>query len=389
MKRNQMLMANITHLSGAVLQAVYDVNHEYLSAQYGEPDSTGSIVLAGANARGEYPTFDYDAVVLYEKDGRTPGGPSGTLSHAEFYNRLAVLIRQSFEGDPQSGYAGMGREMDSRYQYTIFKSFLNAWGVEENRPMWAVSINRAEAALKSSQPVGLILSFLDLMPGAGDMDLAERFIQSTQEYLADEKHLYTGMAQTLSAYQFMRQKTAETSPVLDIKGTAGGLRSFHYFLWFLRLYRRLLFMRAGQPRAAQKPASGLNFLDNLTVLEREFSGTSVRNELTAYYLYLINLRLTMDLFYARNSKQLPTDSLALAYFAFYNATLYRLAEGASPLGFDPAQALPLQEEFLRQLKQVMTRIDGLIDGLMNDLLSGNFDQVNMHLSQWQSSPELI
>src|SRR5712664_2053196 len=117
MARDLMLAADteelgreLSHLAQAIVSAALERVRRAMVARYGMPDDDGFCVLGLGKLGGEDLNFssDIDLLYVYQADGQTQGGSSGSLSNAQFYTKLSEGL------GPQKAWCRTERWIGSR-----------------------------------------------------------------------------------------------------------------------------------------------------------------------------------------------------------------------------------------------------------------------------------
>jgi hypothetical protein len=267
----------MSNTSNAMLNTIYRITDKYFSTLYGAPSSTFCILLGGANARKEFPSFDYDAVATYQKEGKTEGGILGKISNSDYFNMLFTKIMDIANS--------VGHHFDSNFQDLIcYKD-----GPEDKNTDGSRKIVYSLSAMKEIMYKGNIqtarTAMSTLIIAAGDDDLGEKVMKigrgltSTREYV--ERDLVWNYARRLARREEYEQNTT------NVKRSAGGLRDINDAIWM----NNALHSRFER-----------NILKGIVQLPLTEGDTG---KLMKSYLFMINLRIRMDFYYGRNDKDLP------------------------------------------------------------------------------------
>jgi hypothetical protein len=268
-----------SNLSLAVLNAAFSLNSWFMEELFGQPQTTCAIILGGANARREFPSYDYDVIGIYRDQGETAGGCCGSISHVIYFNFLMDLIKMTLQS--------MDKNFDTKFQ--------NICGLKSE------VIDSDEADLDNIS-VGTLeeyerhfrrnaerlhedrISMMTLAHGAGDSDLTKAFQTMVDKVvLQPTVDNPRGVADEVMRWYVKKNYSKSEN---NIKHSRGGLRDIHRVVWL----------------------SGKR--DNPTdipyALKEVFRGNPDAYErIMLSYNFLMNLRIRIDLYYGRNDKYLP------------------------------------------------------------------------------------
>jgi hypothetical protein len=269
-----------SNLSLAVLNAAFSLNSWFMSTLYGEPRTTCAIILGGANARREFPSFDFDVIGIYRDQGDTKGGRCGCLSHVYFYNTLMDLIKMTLQS--------MDKNFDTKFQNICgLKSEMIDSDDDDLENISVGTLDEYErhfwkntARLHEDR-----ISMMTLAHGAGDDSLTQDFMimvdKAVLQPTADD--LRAPADEVMRWYVKRNYSKSEN----NIKHSRGGLRDIHRIVW--------LSGKRDNPR------------DIPYALKEVFRGNpKAYDRIMISYNFLMNLRIRIDLYYGRNDKYLPT-----------------------------------------------------------------------------------
>lgn len=300
--------------SEKVFRAAFSLAKEYLVALYGQPqwqDESGkhrsriAILLGGANARHEFPSFDYDTTAVFEKDGETSGGLLGTTSNRIFSEELMKVLDKTL--------TGVGRELD-------FLRLLPGKSI----------VSLAEAQTITPGPESALVH-TNLIFGAGDASLAEIYQNIIYEKIFDSESTRSNALAT--RHEWIREERSRYAGTSIRNLKAVTLREVTALMTAWSLIHK---------RATPNPSM---LFEDLAV-EGYLSGEESAALEEAYQTALA-WRIQLDLFFGRNQKNLPTDT---ALERFVRSTGYD-----SPEEFNQAFA-SVTNTIRTKVTKVLTRI---------------------------------
>ena len=245
-------LSNLTNLA---LQSIYASVYKTLSFIYGKPSTSSAIVIAGSNARKEFPFFDIDASIVFESQGMTRKGKQ----HKEFFDSMEVLMESACEVTGHNFDSLMPR---SRMRSGTIDDYIGL--VSENND--------------------LLHMFSFLAYGAGSRSTAGDFMSRIREMKYGE---YRDPMIKYIARHSDSFKHSEDRP--NVKYSRGGLNN----VWDLVKINKL-------SKGLTEDNDTLRQLSQLDIEE------GARDDLLSSYMFLIALRIRLDLHYGRNSKDLPS-----------------------------------------------------------------------------------
>jgi len=262
----------VSNLSLSVLEGIYSIEREYLTALYGEPSSKFAMVLGGASSRREFPSFDYDALAVVEKYGKTAGGIKGEISNIEFFNKLYEQMETTaFE---------VNHHLDRKF---VVEDLLCA------TPDYYEFRLKKDLANNPAAMLGLE----NLSYGCGDKELADKMIEVGWGLI--RRHALISAASSILLREKRDREWDKRQP--NIKYTKGGLRDL---LEVMVVYK----VMKGMPQK-----NIFDILGALPLSKRQ------RAQLLYSYLWLMNIRIRLDLEYGRQHKFLPEREEDMRRFA--------------------------------------------------------------------------
>jgi hypothetical protein len=265
-------------LSEVVLRVIHETCLERLRHEYGQLDGRFSVLTYGASSRKEFPSFDYDCLIVYDagKTDRSSGGYKGQLEAKDYYQRLANYIRYSLT------------VLDKKFDQDLLIESLphlipqGHGDPKENAILAPLSFYQRVFEARGQNAYLEICDLLSMKYASGDKSLAEEF-HALVEQLAKKIDPLVFKSEIL----LQREARLKNEGVYleNIKNCRGGLRDFHELLWF-------------------------NFMETdfmpQTIIEL-FSKNEDRQQMIQGFLFLMSVRIFMDFYYGRNEKDLPKD----------------------------------------------------------------------------------
>jgi hypothetical protein len=233
-----------------------------------------ALLLGGANARREFPSFDYDCFFIYEAGGETTKGST----NQQYFEFLFDLLEKTITAMDHNFDCNFTPFRNKALTLQELFQYFEKGGLESYLHARAYSV----------------LTF-----GAGDRsfaDFAERRIYSFVY------HPNTASILSYARYAEYRQtKTANldflTEPIFEVPKTnikfhSGGLRDVAYLYWIFKL----------QNNSQESNVSRI--LDQIAAKHGSEAAQLV-DKLKESYEFIMNVRIRLDLFMGRNNKNLP------------------------------------------------------------------------------------
>lgn len=267
----EQINGEVSNMSNALLQAVYDTAKPLVDSELGTPTCGYAIVLGGANARGEFPTFDYDMIGIYEKKGKTSKG----VPHKKYFNQLHRTIGTILF------------DIDHHPDHSISLMQHNTATIDEYMKTLTSQRHRWRAK-----------AHIDLIHGAGDEKLSGGLIRKVKAYVNRTGNRRRILAQRY--YDRTHRTLEEDYDPRNIKIRPGGLRDVLDVTWMHKLKNKLDENKV--PRLLESIRE-----DRLRGLkEGEYESESERMDgLLESYRFMMNVRIRMDILAGRNDKFLP------------------------------------------------------------------------------------
>ncbi len=289
----RLIFEEMSHFSNAILSVVTMIVRHYYSRVYGDPRCDFAVLLGGANARREFPSFDYDAIAVYEKQGITRrNGIEAPIAHRVYFEEVFARIKAEMND--------IGLYFEFNYQeFIVWYNFQTKY--EKHLLVPSLPVFRKQ--LKRRYGKMLYVALSNLIVGAGDESFGRRVRKTIDHHIWEGSGQLNSIALPLAG-RIERDCDAKANPsILNVKKSPGGLRDINEANWVNGL------CKPNYP----------NFNDVLIGLKQLPLTRAQKKDLQDSYLYLINLRIRLDLYYGRNEKKLPTgDALnRLAYAVGY------------------------------------------------------------------------
>lgn len=324
----QPLSAALTELHRQLLEASLRFHHRALVAQHGEPEGLrpgelGCVVLAmGKLGAGEINvSSDIDLVAFHAREGRTPGGPGGSLAHGAFFSRLVDRTARSLSEVTAEGFVARV-DLDLR--------------PEGRAGPTSLSLDRGEHYFLHVARVWERVAMAKARPFAGDLALGEELLSRIEPWLF-RRAVDMEVVETLRSHKARLTRSASAQHGSDdLKHGPGGIREVEFFAQALQL------LGAGRDRRLRERSvpGGLDAL----VLAGLLPGPE-RDQLVAAYDLLRRAEHRVQWVEERQTHVLPPGV----------QERQRIALG---LGFDSTAAF---EAALAQARgQVQQRFEGLL-----------------------------
>ncbi len=251
--------------SEVLFQAAFNLARYQVKMEVGIPETqdarpaTYALLFGGANARNEFPSYDYDVMAFYDADGMTAGGTAGRVSNLEFMNRVLSQLRKIL--------SEMGHDLDTRIGFP---------------DKVAVSIDDLPSQIAQYGLVDANMKY-----AAGDFAFSQRALAA------------------LNAISFAHERQIESVAkeiftLRQIRSVFGNDRNvkFNLLREFTHLLRMWSFRRSESFRDVNRMADDMAQQDVLAPTEAD--------ELKALYRRALLWRAGLDLSFGRNEKELPT-----------------------------------------------------------------------------------
>ncbi len=315
----ELIYGEMSNISNAVIDTIHSIASKHHQRLYGKPSSPFCLLLGGANARREFPSFDYDGMAVYEKEGKTEGGIEGSISNREYFNNLFSLIMEIADE--------IGHNFDTDFQSLLVESDSQKVGdLVTDLETFQKRIGKSNVQMVRTASSSLILA-------AGNEDLGKRVIDICSEQYRNPAFLEEDLAWSYARRLNRRKEYSKKN--YNVKYSAGGLRDINDAIW----------MNNSANGVAERNI--LRGIDSLALTSRE------KKQLKGSYFYLINLRIRLDFYYGRNNKDLPQNG---ELKKFVHALGY---EGSAPVrGF--------REDYNRHRHVIKTLTDKAIGKILSE-----------------------
>ena len=232
-----------------------------------------ALLLGGANARNEFPSFDYDAFFMYEAEGKTTAGESNRqyfLALKQNLERAVFEMDHSIDNIFSPFPEGIGTlaEHLGHFQERKLGSYLNA---------------RAFSALSH---------------GAGDRYFSARAIEQIYNFVYHPESVPVLVYIRLFQHRESQNARYDYEDINNLKDTAinikyhpGGLRDIAYLFWVYKL------LRGNQERDVFKVLKQIGAENIIAPAEMD--------TLIEAYKFMMNVRIRLDLYIGRNNKNIP------------------------------------------------------------------------------------
>ncbi len=248
------VMAELSDLAAACIQAAVDFHLRRLSVRYGAPPDTGDqggfAVIGMGKLSGRELNFSSDVDLLFlrePEEGRTTGPES--VSIARFYEVLATSVTKSLSDLTEDGF--------------VFRVDLRL-RPEGERGELVPSLNNALEYYLGWGRTWERAALMKAVSLAGDRLLGESFIEELEPFIY-RKHLDYS---TLEEMRVMKQRIEtqlKRKPGVNIKLGQGGIREIEFFVQALQL------INAGKIRRVRTPSTlqALTLLNDTGLLDAD------------------------------------------------------------------------------------------------------------------------
>jgi glutamate-ammonia-ligase adenylyltransferase len=290
----------LSNLADVCLAAAWRDAEAAARAQYGAPvdergQATGLVIIGMGKLGGQELNYssDIDLMFAYGEDGRTTGGPAGSLENGEYFARVARDIVKTLEQSTEEGY-GFRIDLRLRPEGRMGAVALSLGGFRtyhaERAELW-----ERQALLKARV-------------SAGDAAVAERFTAFAREVVwrpgVDPTIVKAirGMKRQIDAS--LRGKADEAAS--NVKLGRGGIREIEFLVQALQL------LYGGDDPWLRERAS-LRAIFRLT--ERGYLAPALGRMLSDAYVYLRTVEHRLQILHELQTHTLPSDATALGLLA--------------------------------------------------------------------------
>jgi hypothetical protein len=306
-----LIYEEMSNLSRALLRTAYSISKSYLDRLYGTPATDFCIMLGGANARKEFPSFDYDGFSVYGVEGNTQGGILKGISHKEYFDMLFKKVMEISNS--------MGHHFDLNFHEIIMWS---NYEIKKGIPPFVVqTFEYLESRLTQSDTASLGSALNCLAVGVGSEDLGTKVQALARNFCKSD---IEGQLAWIYGKLLIR-RDEQRKKGLNIKYSYGGLRDINQVTWMSHIAQGI------------NEHNVLKGINNLPITKRK------KDALKESYLFLINTRIRMDFYFGRNDKDVPINT----------------GDFAKALGYSGND---LGRFFQKDLKRHMVRVGKIVDG---------------------------
>jgi [glutamine synthetase] adenylyltransferase / [glutamine synthetase]-adenylyl-L-tyrosine phosphorylase len=326
--------AELSYLACAALETAVRFHYARLCALHGPPEGrsppigrtlaaeSGFCVLGMGKLGGSELNFssDIDVVYVYDKDGKTQGGPSGPLTHFAFYARLAEEVTRAIGAALEGGF--------------VFRVDLDLRPEGRSGPL--VNAQRGlELYYEAQGAAWERFALLKARPVAGELPVGEEVLRRLQPFVY-RKYLDLSAVEQMRALKSRAEREAARHGGLHLKLGPGGIREIEFFAQALQLLH-------GGKDANLRERGTLRALDRL--LFAGLLSARDRDELGEAYQLLRLLEHRVQMVAERQTHSLPEDK----------KELQRLARRS---GF--ASAAAMERELSAHRARVQAKFDDLL-----------------------------
>jgi [glutamine synthetase] adenylyltransferase / [glutamine synthetase]-adenylyl-L-tyrosine phosphorylase len=248
------VMAELSDLAGACIQAAVDFHLRRLFVRYGAPPDTGDqggfVVIGMGKLSGRELNFSSDVDLIFlrgPEEGRTTGPES--VSIARFYEVLATSVTKSLSDLTEDGF--------------VFRVDLRL-RPEGERGELVPSLNNAVEYYLGWGRTWERAALMKAVPLAGDRLLGESFVEELEPFIY-RKHLDYSTLEEMRVMKQGIEKQLKRKPGVNIKLGQGGIREIEFFVQALQL------INAGKIRRVRTPSTlqALTLLNDTGLLDAE------------------------------------------------------------------------------------------------------------------------
>jgi hypothetical protein len=312
---------NISDVSDVTLEGMLKVEEEFQRRLYGNPSTSFAIVVGGANARREFGHQDVDMIgVIGDDEGITGGGSKGKTSNKDYYEAVGEGLVE------MSGQVGLHLDTDFCIEGTFAEST-------------DYYINRLRAGIRDNPAA--MFGMENLRVAVGDYDTGSELVDEGYKVTREFREQLAGAA--LYSRE-VRRKTWTGQE--NLKYAKGGLRDM------MDVFNTHKHMGEIKPRFDEqgrvRQSSVFEMLSDISM------GKTQREALMESYMWLMNVRIRLDLEYGRQHKYLP-ESGELTRFS-------RL------MGYRDDQMSTANQKFMREYEKHTTTVAVITDDLLGRLI---------------------
>jgi hypothetical protein len=333
---------DIALLSEFIFRQVALTEFNHLADIHGKPTCSFAFFIGGANARREYPTFDYDSYCVYESDGSTISNQTNhtTIPHKDFFIKLNENIAKTLRT--------LGADFDS--------GFLPCDPVSHEL-FWAISTDDFKNLIAKSTDAHLELRLrINQRLIFGDAPFSEQFQKwIDQEVQARRQHILSTRFKEIEKLSIPSHLEK-----LNLKLSPGGLRQG------VLLWQTCSCIFSTHFSSMSEFANFLQQKQFISEAEKIFF-------LNAYDFLLIS-RARMDMQYGRNAKYIPHGDELVAF--------------AKSIGYHHSRILPADIAYLNDLDEKMSVVSNFCLKTLSQIRDFVLEQENIDISDSSEADKL-
>lgn len=285
-------------LAAVSFEAALRLHYRRLCAAHGAPDGrsadgpSGFCVLGMGKLGGDELNFssDVDVVYVYDKDGRTQGGPAGAIDHFAFYAKLAEEATRAVGASQESGF--------------VFRVDLDLRPEGRSGPI-VNALRGLEIYYETQGAAWERFALLRARPVAGELAVGEEGLRRLAPFIW-RKYLDLTAVEEMRTLKGRAEREAARRGGVDLKLGPGGIREVEFFVQALQL------LHGGKDKHLRERHT-LRALDRL-VYAGLLSGRD-RDELVDAWRLLRALEHRVQMVAERQTHLLPESAAELALLA--------------------------------------------------------------------------
>jgi glutamate-ammonia-ligase adenylyltransferase len=294
------LTQDLSNLADATLEAAYQSARRDLDPRFGVPrypdgeTESGFVVLGMGKLGGCELNFssDIDLIFLYEREGTTTGGASGTASNSEYFHKLGERIIKALSEITAEG--------------SVFRVDMRLRPHGRMGPL-AVDIDNAVYYYESEGQAWERQALIKTRPCAGDVELGRQFIERTRPFVFPRYFDDETLEDIRNVKRQMEAQVAGRGETeTEVKLGRGGIRDIEFTVQLLQILNggRIEELRTGTTLHAIKVLGEHNLLKPLDA-----------TTLASNYTFMRQVEHRLQIEGSQQRHALPKDAAKLDAFA--------------------------------------------------------------------------